>query len=143
MNIKQDLSLLASALALVSAPAAAFDAASYRIVDLSQAYGEETLYWPSQPADHFELQQLAYGETPGGYFYSANRFCPPEHGGTHLDAPIHFARDHRTVEQLPLTQLVAPAIRIDVREQAAKDRSYRLQVDDVLSFERKWGTIPR
>jgi kynurenine formamidase len=143
MNIKHDLSLLAAALALVSAPAAAFDAASYRIVDLSHAYGEETLYWPSRPADQFQLEQLAYGETPGGYFYSANRFCSPEHGGTHLDAPIHFARDHRTVDQLPLAQLVALAIRIDVREQAAKDRSYRLQVDDVLRFERKWGTIPR
>src|SRR4029453_2984811 len=134
MNIKHDLSLLTAALALVSATAAAFDATSYRIVDLSHAYGEETLYWPSRPADHFELEQLAYGETPGGYFYSANRFCSPEHGGTHLDAPVHFAREGMTTDQLPLTQLIAPAVRIDVREQATRDHSYRLQPKHIRRF---------
>jgi kynurenine formamidase len=143
MKLKHDLLLLASALTLTATPAAAFDPASYRIVDLSHAYGAETLYWPSRPAARFELEQLANGETPGGYFYSANRFCSPEHGGTHLDAPIHFARDGKTIDALPLTQLVAPAVRIDVREQTAKDRSYRLQTEDVLRFERKWGRIPR
>ena len=39
------------------------------------AYGDDTLYWPSRPAAHFQLEQLSHGETPGGYFYAANRFC--------------------------------------------------------------------
>lgn len=122
-------------------PASAFDLASYRVVDLGHAYGDDTLYWPSRPAARFELHQLSFGETPGGYFYSSNRFCSPEHGGTHLDAPIHFARGHKTVDELPPEQLIAPAVRIDVREQTAKDRGYRLQVADVRRFEEKWGPI--
>lgn len=133
--------LLSVVLALSCGPAAAFDVARYRIVDLGHAFGEETLYWPARPAPRFELEQLAHGDTPGGYFYAANRFCAPEHGGTHLDAPIHFARDGMTIDELPLTQLVAPALRIDVREQAGKDRSYRLRVDDILAFERQHGRI--
>ncbi len=128
-------------LAGLSVQATAFDVASYRIVDLSHPYGEETLYWPSRSEPHFELEQLAYGETAGGYFYSANQFCTPEHSGTHLDAPIHFARGKKTVDQLPLGQLIAPAVRIDVQEQARKDRSYRLGPEDVLRFEQRHGKI--
>ncbi|MCI0437412.1 MAG: cyclase family protein [Gemmatimonadetes bacterium] len=106
--------LSAIVLAALSTQAGAFDVASYRLVDLGHAYGEETLYWPSRPVARFELERLAYGETASGYFYAANRFCAPEHGGTHLDAPIHFARDRRTIDELPLEQLIAPAVRIDV-----------------------------
>jgi kynurenine formamidase len=126
---------------LGSLPVRAFDAADYRIVDLGHAYGEETLYWPAKPPAHFQLEQVSHGETPGGWFYAANRFCTAEHGGTHLDAPIHFSRDGRTVDALPLTQLIAPAVRIDVREQAGRDRNFRLQVEDVRRFERKHGEI--
>jgi kynurenine formamidase len=128
-------------LACTSARAAALDLARYRIVDLSHPYDEETLYWPSHPAYRFEFERLAYGETPAGYFYAANHFCTPEHGGTHVDAPIHFARGKKTVDQVPLEQLMGPAVRIDVREQASKDRSYRLQVQDVLRFEERHGKI--
>jgi len=141
MNTRCRATLFAVFLASLSMQAAAFDVASYRMIDLGHAYGEDTLFWPSRPVARFDLERLAYGETAGGYFYAANRFCAPEHGGTHLDAPIHFARDRRTTDQLPLTQLIAPAIRIDVREQATRDRSYRLQPEDIRRFEQKWGAI--
>ncbi|MGQ0834159.1 MAG: cyclase family protein, partial [Gammaproteobacteria bacterium] len=87
------------------------------------------------------LERLAYGETPRGWFYAANRFCTPEHGGTHLDAPIHFYRPGQTAEQLPLEKLLAPGVRIDVRAQTHKDRNYRLRREDVLAFEKRAGTI--
>ena len=141
MPMKHLASLLLALLLTAAGPAAAFDVAGYRIVDLGHAFGEETLYWPGRPTPRFELEQLAHGDTPAGYFYAANRFCAPEHGGTHMDAPIHFSHDGLTVDELPLTQLIAPAVRIDVRTQAGKDRSYRLQVDDVLAFERQHGRI--
>jgi len=141
MLIQLHALMLANLIALQSAPSAGFDVSSYRLVDLGHSYGEETLYWPSKPPAQFKLEQLSYGETPGGWFYAANHFCTAEHGGTHLDAPIHFARGGHTVDSLPLTQLIAPAVRIDVREQAGRDRSYRLQLDDIKRFEQRWGTI--
>ena len=113
----------------------------YRLIDLTHAYDSQTLYWPSRPPMKFELEQLAHGDTPGGFFYSANRFCTAEHGGTHLDAPIHFHRDAKAADQLALDQLVAPAVQIDVRAQAQKDRNYRLTRDDVLAFEKRHGAI--
>lgn len=111
------------------------------IVDLSHAFNQATLYWPTSPA-RFEHDTLAYGMTPGGFFYSAMALSTPEHGGTHLDAPIHFAAGRRAAHEIPLEQLIAPAVVLDVRERASADRDYRLTVDDVLAWERTHGQIP-
>lgn len=111
------------------------------LVDLTYTYDDSTVYWPTSPSK-FELKELAYGETPGGYFYSSYSVCTPEHGGTHLDAPIHFAADRQTVDQVPLDRLFAPAVVIDVAEQAAADADYRLTAADVNAWEAEHGTVP-
>jgi kynurenine formamidase len=111
------------------------------IVDLTHPFDEKTLYWPTSPSG-FELKRLAYGETSGGWFYSSYSFCAPEHGGTHLDAPIHFARSGRTADQIPARQLIAPAAVIDVARQAEKDPDYRLTAADVRAWESRHGTVP-
>lgn len=117
------------------------DLRSATVVDLSHAFDADTLYWPTSPT-RFDLTTLASGVTEGGWFYSANSFCAPEHGGTHLDAPIHFARGRRTADQIPVRQLVAPAVVIDVSKAAAEDADYRLAPADVRAWEKKHGTIP-
>ena len=126
---------------LASTCAHAFDLQSYRVIDLTHAYDSQTLYWPSRPPMSFELQKLASGMTPGGWFYAANRFCTPEHGGTHLDAPIHFNERGQTTEQLALERLLAPGVRIDVTAQSRANRNYRLSREDVLRFEERAGRI--
>ena len=118
------------------------DLSRYRLVDLSHAYGPSTLYWPTSTS-RFSLTQDASGPTPGGYFYAANSVSTPEHGGTHLDAPRHFFEKGRTTEQIPLEQLVAPAVVIDVTREAAADRDYRLTREAVLAFEKAHGAIAR
>jgi len=110
------------------------------LIDLTHAFNEQTLYWPTSPT-HFELKQLAYGPSPGGYFYSAYSLCAPEHGGTHLDAPIHFAEHGQTADQIPLSRLLAPAVVIDISAQAARNRDYQLTPDDVQRFETAHGRI--
>jgi kynurenine formamidase len=116
------------------------DLQGYRLVDLTHSYNADTVYWPSPPA-HFELKRLHFGDTPGGFFYSSNTFCTPEHGGTHLDAPIHFARGRDTAERVPLERLIGPAVVIDVSEKATVHRDYRVSVADVLAFEARHGRI--
>ena len=128
--------------ALLAAPSRAepLDLQDHRLVDLTHAYDTDTVFWPSGPA-RFELSQLHYGDTDGGFFYSANTFCTPEHGGTHLDAPIHFARDRQTAEQVPLERLVGPVVVIDVGDKAATERDYRVTPQDILGFEARHGRI--
>lgn len=116
------------------------DLSRAELVDLTWAYDETTLYWPSAPAT-FQHTKDAYGQTPGGYFYSSYSICTPEHGGTHLDAPIHFAEARLTADAIPLQQLIAPAVVIDVAEKAAADPDYRLTAADVRSWEQQHGTI--
>jgi kynurenine formamidase len=120
--------------------AQALDFSRYRIVDLTHPFNAQTIYWPNSPTT-FKLDKLQYGMTPGGYFYSSYAFSSPEHGGTHLDAPIHFSEKGNTAERIPLTQLMGPAVVIDVSRKANANRDYRLSVDDVRQFERANGTI--
>lgn len=145
MSIARVLPLCAAAL-VVSACAesreapASLDLSRYRVVDLSHALGKSTVFWPTA-TERFTLKQLAYGQTPQGYFYSAYSFSAPEHGGTHLDAPIHFAEGKRTADRIPIDQLVAPAVVLDVSEKAAGNRDYRLTREDVLAHEQAHGRI--
>ncbi len=117
------------------------DLSRYRMVDLTHALNARTLYWPTSPTT-FKLDQLSYGPTPGGWFYSAYAFSAPEHGGTHVDAPIHFGEGHHTVDRIPLEKLIAPAVVIDVTAKTRGDDDYRLTSDDVAAFERANGRIP-
>src|SRR5687768_17389743 len=139
--MRRQLALLSVLLFCACATSRGIDLASAELIDLTHTYDEQTLYWPSSPPARFELKELAYGRTPGGYFYSSYAVCTPEHGGTHLDAPIHFAEGRRTADQIPLTQLVAPAVVIDVTAKSAADADYRLTADDVRQWESAHGAI--
>jgi kynurenine formamidase len=112
------------------------DLRAYRLVDLTHAYNADTVFWPTSPPERFKLERLHYGETPAGFFYSANQFCLPEHGGTHLDAPIH-----ETMDQVSLERPIGPVVVIDVSGKAEADRDYRVTVADVLAFEAGHGRI--
>jgi kynurenine formamidase len=133
--------LAAFLLAVAPAHGQVPDPRAYRVVDLSHPFGARTLYWPTSPSA-FRLERLAYGPTPAGYFYAANAFSAPEHGGTHFDAPLHFAEGKHSTAEVPLERLVAPAVVIDVSARAASDRDYRLRREDVAEFEGRHGRIP-
>lgn len=111
------------------------------LVDLSHPFNEQTIYWPT--ATQFKLTKVAEGETEGGWFYAANDFAAAEHGGTHLDSPVHFARGGDTTDEIPLTRLVGRAIVVDVSESALEDRDYLISRSDFRAWERRHGRIPR
>lgn len=110
------------------------------LVDLTHAYDEDTVYWPTSPS-RFEKETLFYGHTDRGYFYSAYTIATPEHGGTHLDAPIHFAEGQDTAEAVALERLVAPAVVIDIQEAATSNPDALLQTTDIEEFEAAHGRI--
>lgn len=122
------------------ANAAEFDLSNYRLVDLSHSYGEDTLYWPTSPSA-FTKDTLAYGDSGAGFFYSAYAVCTPEHGGTHLDAPVHFNEQGASTNEITLDKLIAPAIVIDITAKADEDRNYRLTSADIAAFEAAHGAI--
>jgi kynurenine formamidase len=114
--------------------------AGSRFVDLTHTFDETTLYWPNSPSG-FVLHRLAHGMTEGGFFYSSNTLTAPEHGGTHLDAPIHFAEGMTTADAVPLSRLIGPAVVIDMSGAAAESPDALLAVSDIEGFERAHGAI--
>lgn len=138
--------LVAGALALSAMPAATQEAgvgdtlASGTWIDLTHTLSEDAIFWPT--ADPYRHEEVAFGETEGGFFYSSYNLHLSEHGGTHLDAPIHFAAGRRTVDEIPLASLIGPAAVIDVSQASLADRDYRFTRDDVLRWEERHGRLP-
>jgi len=114
--------------------------AGWTMVDLSHAYSEDALYWPTDTRG-FVLNTLAEGETPAGFYYAAKEFASAEHGGTHLDAPVHFARGGLDAASVPLSRLIAPGVVVDVSQGADVDPDYRVTPEDIRSFEAEHGEI--
>jgi kynurenine formamidase len=119
--------------------AAVFDGSGGQWVDLTHAFSPSTIYWPTDTAG-FDLEELAYGPTEGGWFYASYAFSSAEHGGTHLDAPIHFAEGRHTNDEIPLSSLVGPAAVVDVSGHA--DADYLVTVDDLTRWEARHGELP-
>jgi kynurenine formamidase len=110
------------------------------IVDLSHTYDASTIFWPT--AEPFKLDKVADGVTPGGYYYAANNFRTAEHGGTHLDAPVHFASGKHAVDGIPLDQLVGFAAVVDVAAKCEANADYLVTQADLEAWERTHGQIP-
>jgi kynurenine formamidase len=106
-------------------------------VDLTHAFDAATIYWPTEQG--FQFQPGKNGPTPKGYYYAANRFATAEHGGTHLDAPRHFAEGGHTADEIALERLVGEAAVIDVRMKCAANPVYEVTPDDLVAWEREHG----
>ena len=109
-------------------------------VDLSHDFSAQTIYWPT--AKPFELEVVSAQRTPAGYYYAANNFSAAEHGGTHLDAPIHFAEGKWTTDQIPIERLVGQAIVVDVQSGADGSADYRVDEAVIQGWEQEHGAIP-
>lgn len=134
-------SIMVAALVLAAAPraAGALDLQQGDWIDLTHAFDERTLYWPT--ARRFHKETVFDGVTEGGFYYSAFDLHAAEHGGTHLDAPLHFAAGADAADEVPLERLMGPAVVIDVREQVGTDRDYQLSAADLLEWEAAHGPI--
>lgn len=111
-----------------------------RWVDLSHEFSDATIYWPN--AEHFHLEPVFDGTTSKGYHYSANSFKAAEHGGTHMDAPIHFKEGAATVDKMPVEAGIGPGVVVDVSSKALKNPDYLIGIDDLEAFEKSHGLIP-
>jgi len=109
-------------------------------IDLTHPFDESTIYWPtSRP---FELEKVHKGKTRSGIWYEANNYSAAKYGGTHIDAPAHFAKNRWYVEKIPLNRLIAPGILIDVSHNATGHPDYLISKQDILGWEKRFRTEP-
>ena len=133
------VALLASCQPASSDYSAVFDGTGGRWVDLTHSFSESTIYWPTDTVG-FLLEEQAYGPTEGGWFYASYEFESAEHGGTHLDAPIHFSEGGLTNERISLSSLIGPAAVVDVSDHV--DADYLVTVADLTAWESEHGQLP-
>jgi kynurenine formamidase len=87
-------------------------------IDLTHEFSFDTIYWPT--ADGFE---------------HTVDFKASEHGGTHLDSPIHFAKDRLTTEKIPLTNLIAAAVVMNFSHKVDTNADYEISIRDLEAWE--------
>ncbi len=109
--------------------------------DLTYDFSDKTIYWPNNP-EGFRLDTQFKGHTDAGFYYESYAFYAPEHGGTHLDAPIHFAEGKWSADEIPVDQLTGAAVVIDVAEKCKANADYLITTEDVLTWEKLHGQIP-
>ena len=134
------ISIITGLLTISCAEKASHEFPSGQWIDLSHDFSDETVYWVT--AEPFKRTTVAEGVTPQGYYYSAYNYSAAEHGGTHIDAPVHFGEGKKTVDQIGLEQLIAHGVKIDVSSKAANDRDYLITTDDIKNWETANGKIP-
>lgn len=139
--MRQFLAFAAFAITACNQQPAAVSMQDLNWIDLTHSFDSSTIYWPNNPTG-FQHITDAEGITPGGFYYSSFQIATPEHGGTHLDAPVHFAKGGLTVDGIPLSELTGNAVVIDVSEKALQNRDYLISVSDIASWEEKNGEIP-
>ncbi|KAJ7373581.1 hypothetical protein OS493_011186 [Desmophyllum pertusum] len=109
-------------------------------IDLSYPYNNETIGWPT--ATDFKHIKVFENITAAGFYLAMYDISVSEHGGTHLDAPSHFAKGKWTLDQIPLDRLIGPAIKIDISSKAAKNADAQMTPSDLQAWEEKHGKIP-
>ena len=119
--------------------------ANCKWIDLSYAFNNETMYWGNSIRFHHKLIHegpvIANNVTLIPY-YTAYEISTAEHGGTHMDAPIHFAKGTWSIDQIPVEKLVGDAVVVDISAKSAADRNAQLTVDDLEKWEDEHGAIP-
>jgi kynurenine formamidase len=120
---------------------------SIDVVDLTQPLSDQTpliqLPEPFVNTPGWKLRELSRYDDRGPAWYW-NAFEGGEHVGTHFDAPIHWAtgQDKDDVSQVPVRNLVGPAVVIDKSAECAADPDFLLTVDHVTAFEKEHGALP-
>ena len=127
-------------IALLAAAAATPAIDETKLVDLTHAFDDKAIYWPT--AKPFTWEKESWGRNAQGDWYTAGRYSASEHGGTHVDAPIHFGEGKQTIDRIPVDKFVGPAVVIDVSAAVAQDRDYSLAPSDIIAWEAKHGQVP-
>lgn len=140
MKLNGLLVIMLSLLMMMCTPVEEYSIDDGNWIDLTHDFSSETLVWPT--SDKFRLDTVVVGQMEGGYYYESYKFSTAEHGGTHLDAPIHFYEGKKTVEQLDVNDLTGWAVVIDVSDKANDNRDYQILPEDIVNWESEHGEIP-
>lgn len=110
------------------------------VIDLTHTIDENIPFWDDSCGFHHTIK-LDYSECEEQVKFRLTEIKMDTGIGTHLDAPSHFILNGMTVDQLPLDQLIAPCVVIDVSKLAHE--RYSVSIQDIQRFEEVYGKITK
>src|ERR1700731_974609 len=114
-----------------------------KFVDLTHSFAPGIPHWPGfgdEKREKIYWYDKGIGTKGDGFF--AETFTHVGQWGTHVDPPAHFIRGLRTVDQIPLQEMILPMVVIDVHAEAAKNPDYTLDLERLKKWEADHGAIP-
>jgi kynurenine formamidase len=132
----------------LTAFAGALATGEIRVVDLTQPLSPDTpaLQLPEQfgQCAGFSQREVSRYDERGVAWYW-NEFTMNEHTGTHFDAPVHWVTGkdlpNNSVDNLPVKDLIAPAVVLDFSSAAAADPDFLLTRSAIEDWEGARGRI--
>ncbi len=123
---------------LPGVPGAKRTIAADNILDLTHTLSPTFPIWPGN--EPIEITNKSTFAKNGFY---ANRWDIGEHHGTHLDSPSHCSATGITAEKIDPASFVAPAAVIDIRERVKTDTDAAVTIDDLKTWEKAHGRLPK
>jgi kynurenine formamidase len=110
---------------------------SKKMVDLTHSFSPGIPHFKEFPD---EVRDDLFTYEKAGFL--AQKFTLIGQWGTHVDAPCHFHKGKKAIDQIALSDMILPLVVLDVHEKAAKNPDYILSLGDVLDWERRHGPVP-
>ena len=111
-----------------------------QLIDLTHTLHADIPHWGTGCAFHHTIG-LDYKDCPGDVKFKVCNLTMHAGIGTHMDAPAHCFPDGKTIDKMPLSELIVPCVMIDVSDKAHE--TYNVSRDDIIAFETQHGTIPQ
>lgn len=117
---------------------------SKEFIDLTHAFHPGIPQWPGFD-NEVRVTTYHYDEGIGtkGHGFLAHQYNIPGQWGTHVDAPAHFARGKRFLDEISVKEMILPLVVIDVSSKVASNPDYQICMNDVRAWETKHGPIPK
>ncbi len=109
-----------------------------KMYDLTHTLSPEIPHWNGGCGFQFQTI-LDYADCAEAVKFRVQKLDMFSGIGTHVDAPLHCIQGGKSIADIPLEDLIAPCIVIDVTKKAHE--KYSATVDDVGEFENQYGRI--
>lgn len=108
-----------------------------RWIDLTHAFAAGIPHYFAFPDEQRDIVKTV--ERDG---FLVHRYSHVGQWGTHVDPPSHFIPGGRTVDELPVQDMLLPLVVLDARAQVARDPDFVVDVSLIAEHEQRHGRIP-
>ncbi|MEM7462256.1 MAG: cyclase family protein [Pseudomonadota bacterium] len=127
----------AVATGVAGVPIPALAQPSRNVVDMTHVLSTEFPTFSGVPGISYDKRVDFKEDGYNLYILSIN-----EHTGTHIDAPLHFSEDGKSVAEIPVNDLVGPLCVVNIRGKASDNPDAQLTPDDLEAWIDRNGPIP-